>query len=113
MSFDSRISNGHLIHAITGYSNEDQISKVIEKALEDAKIKSSFFINVLAPKGKYVKYSYIWVTSEEAFNFLIGFQDKGSNCVKRLVTIPNPDHKEEDDGWHLVPINKKMELGDY
>jgi len=86
-----KISNKRLIYAATSFATEDQIYQAITKAFTKANIIADCYINVLLNKGKMCKCAYVWVTSDQAFDFLIGIEH-GIAHVKRVTPVSNPNY---------------------
>lgn len=113
---EGKICNNRLIYAYTEYLEEDEIRNVVSDALKQTDIKGDVLINVVSVKGVKCKHSYLWASSNEVFDFLIGFGDKGYTNIKKLKKNENVSYAnmvkqnkkenkkfdmtdDEDDGW--------------
>lgn len=109
---DNKVSNDHLIYSHTGVSNEHQIIDVVQDALDKANIKSIFYVNVVSNGGMLCKYSYIWVTNKEAFDYLVSFKNQGYTTIKKLVTIDNPEFKVKPEPESKPEVENVMSYND-
>ncbi|HLX52934.1 MAG TPA: hypothetical protein VKR58_03285 [Aquella sp.] len=98
MSLVDRISNDHLLMVQSGFADDTQIYSVLSDVLIRSELFSDIYVNVVYIKGNPCKYAYVWVKNKEAFEFLVGFGDKGYNHMKKMVEIPNPEflNKKEE-----------------
>lgn len=97
-------TNDHLLHINSGVATEEQIRKVFMEALQSNKKlglpdKTIYKISVVADRfGSPYGYSYMWVSSTEIFNMLIGRDPDGTERCQ-IIDDPNFVPKIDSDSW--------------
>ena len=98
---DYHIYDNHTLYIETGISHRNQIEYVLKIAIEKLNIPCKFKVNLVTNKDGYCGYSYIWISSPQVYNALIG---KNFNGLERVEWIDDPK-------WVLPskPLNDALE----
>ncbi len=86
--------NNHTLYIRTGIAHRYQVEEILKNAINQLNIKTEIFVNLISSKDGYCGCAYVWISSPEVYNAIVGKNLDGS---ERVRYEDDPDWKPPTD----------------